>query len=304
MKGRLALNTRKWIRHGNYKIEFVEYRSYIRPVSDSGHVFYDFNELQQKKGKRKPNTLVVSLLNLDTSDDADILDFVNRFGLLGLLKYKYLEPYKVEIEERTHYFVPERNSTYMIDSRSVADNYLVDPYDYEREGFYKVRETMSEPIIEFIEAVKEFQYYVKFMYSYELATEGHKGPLEDNSVEDRYNNDRGKTKAIRDAEKRAKASAITHLIKGNSGLIREVSNIGNGQWDFQWTFESLLHAAYFFFTEDLSKNMVMGECPRCSNLFLSSVKAKKFCSRKCEDAARKAKSRKKKKEGSNNGRNN
>ncbi|WP_298199576.1 hypothetical protein [Desulfosporosinus sp.] len=235
----------KWTRCGEYKIEQVKtdrgLRSYIRPVPDSGFIKYDFMDVHRKQGSRRmgENTIVPSLVNLDTSNEKAILNFVNQFGLLGLLPYNYLEPMLLELgTERKLIFIPERRGKNIADVSEVEREYL---FALNGRNYTDLIHSVSEPLEEFKKAVLRFQ--------------------------DLNNH----------------VSAV--------GLNRGIAVNDNGEWILEWSFDSLLSAAYFFLDECLLSNFWIGTCPRCSKYFLSSVKTQNYCSRRCDDAERKAKSR-------------
>lgn len=287
------LNWEKWVRCGEYRIENVAGKEYIRPVPESGHIYYDINDLQIKKGSRKPdeNYLLQSILNLDTSNNQAILDFVNNFGLLGILQHRYLEPQSIIINDKECYFVPERDGNTLKEVNEVAKIYLLDLDEYINNGYYTIKRTMSEPLDEFKMAVNEFQEIGRFVSAIKRAEEGISGPLRVLLKK----NEHFKEYADKDIERilpMVKHYVFLGLIEGNRGINRTVLPFVEGKWQIRWNFDSLLSATYFFLTQDLAGNYWLGECKRCAKLFLSSVGKQEYCTRKCEDAERKARSRK------------
>lgn len=303
MKDKRQLNWDKWIRCGEYRIENIGGRDYIRPVPESNYIPYDVNNLQRRKGSRKPdeNNLVHSLLTMDTSNNLAILDFANRFGLLGLLQHKYLEPQLALINGEECYFVPERDGDTLGDVEEISRIYRLDVDEFINDGHYKAKRTMSEPLEEFKEEVSDFQLTARFVKDIKKAEEGISGPLRAllRSSEDLKDDAKKDTSDLIIV---AKHITMVRLSYGNRGISRTVGQGEDGKWQIHWTFGSLLSAAYFFLTQDLAGNFWLGECPRCSNLYLSSVGSQVFCSRKCEDATRKANARKKRTEVQTNGR--
>lgn len=292
-KEKKDLKWEKWGRAGKYYIDTVKGRQYIRPVLDTGYALYDFSILEgEKSGKRaNENYIVLSILNLDTSNHSEILKFVDRFGLLGLLQHKYLEPKVAILNGHEQYLVPERigESLYSVDE--IAQNYLIDANEFKETGFYFVRRTMSESLDEFIDAINKFQNIGKYAYAIKKAEQGASGPLrtlflKEPSLQELANED---IKRILPA---AKTYIHLELTEGDLGLSRTVIQLEE-TWEVKWGFISLLSAAYYFFIQDMGGHYRLDECPRCSRLFLSAVSTRLFCSRKCEDATRKAEKRRK-----------
>lgn len=292
MEKRKQLNLEKWGHAGKYSIETVNGKEYIRPVSESGYIYYDFNILNdEKSGKRaNENYIVLAMLNLDTSNNKEILKFVDRFGLLGLLQHKYLEPMVATIKGEEHYLVPERNGTLLHPTDEIAKKYLINENDFREAGFYFARNTMSEPLDEFVDTINEFQTAVKWAYAIKKAEQGISGPLRSLFLKDPYLQEHA-TKDMKRIIPMAKHYLSIALTDGDLGLNRTVVQIGE-TWDAKWGFTSLLSAAYFLFTQDMGGHYRLDECPRCGRLFLSAVSTRMFCSRKCEDANRKTKKRK------------
>ncbi|OPX85729.1 hypothetical protein [Pelotomaculum sp. PtaB.Bin117] len=291
------LKWEKWGRSGEYCIKKIKDREYICPIPDSGYITYDIDTLLEEKSGKKANEnyLVLSILNLDTSKKEAVIDFVSRFGLLGLLPHKYLEPQLAVIDGNKYYLVPERNGCDLHHVEEVAQNYLINVEDFINTGFYSIRKNMSEPLDEFIEAIQEFQNVAKWVYAIKKAEEGIGAPLRALFIKEPSLAEISK-KDIRDMLPPAKLLLHMLLTGGNQGLSRSVIQAGKETWQIRLGFESLLSAAYYFFTQDLAGRYRLDQCKRCNKLFMTSVKKRKFCSRKCEDAKRKADSRSGKKE--------
>lgn len=297
MEKRKNLKWEKWGHAGEYSIEIIKGKKYIRPVTDSGYILYDFSSLEEEKSGKSANQnyIVLSMLNLDTSNESEILNFVNRFGLLGLLQHKYLEPKIALINGQKYHLVPERNGELLYSADEIAKKYLIDPDDFKETGFYLIKNKMSEPLDEFVEAIIEFQNVGRYAYAIKKAEQNISGPLRTlflkvPDFQERANED------IKRILPMAKHYVHLLLTDGDLGLSRSIIQIGK-TWEYKWGFTSLLSAAYFFFSQDMGGNYRLDECPRCSKLFLSTVSTRLYCSRKCEDAARKTESRKKEKEG-------
>jgi hypothetical protein len=298
-----AMLFHKWTRCGEYKIEQVKtdqgLRSYIRPVPDSGFIRYDIVATQRKKGSRKveENTLVLSLLNMDTKSEESILNFVNRFGLLGLLTHNYLDPMfppmgsKDDTELR---LVPERNGVTMVHDWQVEEQYL---FSYKGMAYKDLLQQVSEPLEEFKKAVIDFQEARDWIYAINRCTRGEgSSPLREKFKKDKYRKNYGEVASTAtNSELIGKASMlVSFLLAGEfTNLTREIIP-GDDQepWVTRWGFDSLLSAAYFFLSEYMLSNFWIGKCPRCGKHYISSVKTQGYCSRKCDDAERKAKSRK------------
>ena len=295
MEKRKNLKWEKWGRAGKYLIETIQGKQYIRPVPESGYLYYDFNVLQDEKtGKRaSENYIVLAILNLDTSNNAEILKFVSRFGLLGLLQYKYHEP-RVDITDNKYiYYLPERNGGLLCHADEIAKNYLIECDKFNDIGFYNIEKTMSEPLNEFVDAINAFKSIGKYVYSIKKAEMGISGPLRALFLKDFAEYINEDIKVIIRIAKLHLHMSLTESDLCVSRVFGELEEI----WEPRWGFASLLSAAYFFFVQDMSGHYRLDECPRCSNLFLSSVRTRMFCSRKCEDATRKAESRKKDRKG-------
>lgn len=297
MEKRKDLKWATWGRAGKYLIEAINGRQYIRPDPDTGYVLYDFSSLLDEKNKKRANEnyIVLSILNLDTSNNTDILNFVNRFGLLGLLQHKYLEPQVAVIDGQEHYLVPERNGVLLHSIDEIAQNYLINANDFKEAGFYFAKSTMSEPLDEFMDAIEEFQTIGKYAYAIKKAEQKTGGPLRALFMKNPDFKERAK-EDIRRILPMAKHYVHMVLADGDLDISRTIVQIGE-TWETKWGFTSLLSAVYFFFVQDMGGHYRLDECPRCKTLFLSSVKTRLFCSRKCEDATRKAESRKKETEG-------
>ena len=295
--GKDKINWEKWMRCGEYRIESIKGEEFIRPIPDTGYIFYNISDVQRTKGSRKAdeNYLVQYLLGLDVSNNQAILEFVNRFGLLGLLQHKYLEPQSIIIDGVERYFVPERDGDTLHEVDEIAQNYLLDLDQYLHEGYYKVLRTMSEPLNEFKKEVIEFQQIARFVSAIKKANEGISGPLRA-LCKQNVNFKNSADKDIKWLIPMANTYVHIFLPTWNRGVNRRIIPGGNGNWQILWGFDSLLSATHFFYTQDLAGNYWLGECPRCAKLFLSSVGGQIYCSRKCEDAARKADARKKAKE--------
>jgi len=239
-------------------------------------------------------------LNLDLSNNEEILKFVGRFGLLGLLQHKYYERRIAIINGQEQYFVPERKGDFLLPVYEIAQNYLLDIKEFKKTGSFLMRKTMSEPLDEFIHAVEEFQDTGKFAYAikkaeHEKSFQLRKLFLQTPDLAEFANREKEEILRI------AKSYVHIALLDGANSINRIVLPVGGEKWQTKWSFESLLGAAYFFLTQDLCGSYRLDECPRCGKLFLSSVSKRQFCSRKCEDATRKAESRRKAKEVKQNG---
>jgi hypothetical protein len=294
LEKRKRLKWEKWGRAGKHFIETVNGKQYIRPIPESGYIYYDFSILQDdKSGKRaNQNYIVLAILNLDTSNNKEILKFVDRFGLLGILQYKYLEPRYAFIDDKYISYMPERNGPALCPTKEIEKNYLVDLTTFS-DSFYSIGETLSEPLDEFIDAINIFKSLGNYVYSIKKAEMGISGPLRALVSKDFSDI------ANKDIDVQIR-SAIIHLqisLTDSDLSMTRVFGSLEEIWEPYWCFASLLSAAYHFFIQDMSGHYRLDVCPRCSKLFLSAVSTRIFCSRKCEDATRKADSRKKDKEG-------
>lgn len=290
----------QWILCGKYQLENINGKEYIRPVNEEGFIRKDFFRLQREKSNRSPDDdyLVTALLNIDTANKQDILDFVNTYGLLGLLQHKYLEHQSVLVNGDEYFFVPERDGDKLHDVTEIVENYLLDFDDFIMEGFFKTRRTMSEPLEEFIDAVHRFQGLARYLHAIERAETGRDKYLRELLRQDDHLKEYAE-KELATILPMSKTYASLSLLEGNITINKRLLFPGDQKrWRSQWSFVSLLSAAYFFLTEDLENNFWIGVCPRCHKYYLSSVGSKIYCSRKCEDANRKAKERKKKGKGS------
>ena len=298
---------RKWVRCGEYEIKQIKFNGsvagpYICPVSDSGFIKYDIEGTQIKRGSRKveENSLVVSLLNLDTSSEKAIKNFVNQFGLLGLLSYNYLEPMRLPAgygNESDELFVPERRGISMARAEDVGNRYLI-PFERMTSSYDDLIHLTSESLEEFIKAVKDFQEVGKWVSAInKCAKNGECGQLRYLMRSPKYERYyKEASKSASNIELIEKASTKVSFMLDRSGITREIVPGAEEPWVAVWSFDSLLSAAYFFLSEYMLSNFWIGECPRCGKHFLSSVKHQNYCSRKCDDATRKANSRKAKQE--------
>ncbi|MCO5384630.1 MAG: hypothetical protein NHB14_01510 [Desulfosporosinus sp.] len=303
---RAPLKFRKWVRCGEYTIEQIKFNGwvsgpYICPVPDSGFIRYDIEGTQINRGSRKveENTLVLSLLNLNTSSEEAIKNFVNQFGLLGLLSYNYLEPMYLPVgfNDSEKLLIPERRGLSMARVEDVANQYLVPP-ELMASRYDDLIHLVSESQEEFTNAVKDFQEVGKWISAInKCAKSGKSGPLRSlmmSAKYERYYKEAAENAS--DPELIEKASMKVSFLLESSGITREIVPGDQEPWIAVWSFDSLLSAAYFFLSEYMLSNFWIGECPRCGKHFLSSVKTQNYCSRKCDDAERKAKSRQAQKE--------
>ncbi|WP_298202116.1 hypothetical protein [Desulfosporosinus sp.] len=300
---RAPLKFRKWVRCGEYKIEQIKFNGwvsgpYICPVPDSGFIRYDIEGTQIDRGSRKveENTLVLSLLNLDTSSEKAIINFVNQFGLLGLLSYKYLEPMFLPAgfdSDSEKLLIPERRGMSMARVEDVANQYLI-PLERMTSRYDDLIHLISEDQVEFTKAVKDFQEVGKWVSAInKCAKSGKSGPLRSLMMSAKYKKYyKEAAETASDPELIEKASMKVSFLLESSGITREIGPGDQEPWVAIWSFDSLLSAAYFFLSEYMLSNFWIGECPRCGKHFLSSVKTQNYCSRKCDDATRKAISRK------------
>lgn len=311
-----AMDFTKWTRCGEYNIESVSVnglaKMYIRPVPWSGYIRYDVADNHRKQGSRKvdENNLVQSLLNLNTSDEQEIIKFVNQFGLLGLLPCKYLEPMSPpEGYENLSkpWLIPKRDGTGIVLPEEIEETYLFSftnlPMSWKR-GYGRVIHMTSEPLDEFVEAVKKFQEVGTWITIINKCAKSEATqPLRSLflKIDSADYKDLAKNGEKSELIKAA-AGVVAIWIQMNSSEIKRVIVPGDQDqpWIVKWEFDSLLGAAYFFLSEYMLSNFWIGQCDRCGRHFISSIKTQGYCSRKCEDAVRKARSRKAKEEQNDN----
>jgi hypothetical protein len=265
---------------------------YIRPVPESGHIFYDFAELGRKRGARKAEkTYIVQwLLNLDTSKNEEILNFVNHFGLLGLLQHYYGEIAAVTLEGKTPlHFAHKPGGFLLINAQQVADLYLISLEDF-LDNDRRQKAFASEPLIVFKKEVEEFQKVGELAHRIHKAALGSGWPL------------RGWFSAGGMKELAEAADNETLLSEARKRLCESVNRKiqymrwvlapgEEGRWSEHTGFDSLISVVYYLLAKDIESNFWCGRCERCNGFFLSSVGSQRHCTRQCEDAARKAKKR-------------
>lgn len=303
MRDRKDFEFFKWGKCGGYYIESIEGRDYIRPDLNSGFILVDVAQYGRQRSSRRveENTLVYSLLNLDVGNREAILNFVNQFGFLGLLQHKYLKPMYAppgtDAGSVHPTIVPERLGYITHRFDSIAKIYLLEPEVYQQKSRFEVIKNMSEPLEDFIEEVQDFQKLGKWIAATNACVKkGRSAPLRGlMKSEERFENV-ASTADNEDLAERAAFDIAYRLQDKSQGLTRIVVPGEGGTWKIKWGFESLLDAAYYFLSEDMVSHFWIGNCPRCGKHFLSSVGSKEYCSRRCEDAARKAEYRKQKKQ--------
>lgn len=293
-----GLKWSQWFRCGKYVIEKVSRPDwpdieYIRPIPESGHIFYDFEELRRNRGSRKADRdyVVQRLLNLDTSSNEEILKFVSSFGLLGLLQHYYGEIAAVTLEGKMPlHFAHKPGGFLLINAQQVADLYLISLEEF-LDNERRLKAFASEPLIVFKREVEEFQRVGELAYRIHKCTQGSNWPLRGwfsaNGMKEFAETADNET-LLREARKR-----LTELINRKLQYIRWTFAPGDdGQWSEQMGFDSLISAVYYLFAQDIKSRFWFGKCDRCNDFFLSSVGSQRHCTRQCEDAARKAKKRK------------
>jgi hypothetical protein len=291
-----------WARCGKYEIKMLNDRAYISPAPDSGYIRYNLIDKLRKKSSRKveENNLVHALMNLNISNEQSILDFVNEFGLLGLLPYKYLVPMypPVGVEnELKRWMVPARRGHEIVSTEEIEARYLFS-FEDKHHGYSDFIEKLFEPLDEFIEAVTEFQEVKKLISSIDKCSKrGVSEPLRAMLMNDEHYKEMALNATNPELINTAMMLVSFRIVDSCSGITRTIipSQTNPPKWIVKWDFDSLLSAAYFFLSEYMLSNFWMGQCSRCGAHYLSSVSTQGYCSRKCEDADRKAKSRETKK---------
>jgi hypothetical protein len=303
---RQSLQWERWIRCGEYEIKKIGENEYITPVRESGFIRYSMEGLWRKKGSRKPdeNYIVQRLLNLDTSNRESIIEFVNQFGLLGIMQHDYQYAGTSHEAGKEHHFVSMREHEHELNLlNDVADLFQISIDEYVN-GDYRSMPLWSEPLSHFIQKVKAYQstgHMIAAMNKCVKDKQG--GPLRKVFLERNIPLHKEWAHKLNDEELISKAAMlISDDINSNINHVnRQIQPEPGGKWRETWGFESLLSAVYFLLSQDLTGNYWIGQCLKCGNYFISSVGSQIHCSRKCEDAARKAKSREKLKEGKDNG---
>ncbi len=288
----------RWFRCGKYVIEKVSRTDwpdveYIRPVPESGHIFYDFADLGRKRGSRKAEkTYIVQwLLNLDTSKNDEILDFVNHFGLLGLLQHYYGEIAAVTLEGNTPlHFAHKPGGFLLINAQQVADLYLISLEDF-LDNERRQKAFASEPLIVFKKEVEEFQKVGELVHRIYKAAFGSYWPLRgwfSASGMKEFAETADNEKLLAEARKR-----LSESINRKIQYMRWMFAPGDGGgWSEHTGFDSLISMVYYLLAKDVESSFWFGRCERCNDFFLSSVGSQRHCTRQCEDAARKARKRK------------
>lgn len=294
---RQPLQWKRWIRSGEYVIKRINGIEYITPVPESGFILYSMEGLWRKKGSRKPdeNYLVQKLLNLDTSDLKAILDFTNQFGLLGLMQHNHSYAGRVEFEGGFRYFISHHKTGELGSVYELTDVYQISLDDYV-SGKYKYEPIWSEPLSAFVNHVTHYQKIGQYIVGLTKCQKQNKSsPLralllkEGTESFKKLATNGDKDEIVKDVSRYVGFEINRNI----SSIRRSILPDYTGKWSELWGFDSLLGAAYFLLSQDLAGNYWIGQCPRCNSYFISSVGTQIHCSRKCEDAARKAKSRKK-----------
>lgn len=287
----------------------------IRPVENSETRFYDINTLERARGSRRAdeNYLVHQLLNLNTEDNKAILNFVQNFGLLGLLQFNYLQPYARMLPMNTNsplvvgletsledleeplneWFCLCRDDKILVPAVEVVRKYNIEPNIFlDNYSIRKIKQTMCEPVEEFKQSIKDFQDIGLWLEAINAAEAGKPFNLIALMRKNEDFKDLTKTMGSDGLIIAAKHKLLIDLAHRVYGVNRIVT-AQNDKWIARWSFDSLLQAAYFFFSMDITNGCWVGICEneKCGKLYTSMAPEQIFCSPKCADAVRKRKAR-------------
>ncbi|MDU5081237.1 hypothetical protein [uncultured Tissierella sp.] len=253
-ENRLHSSKFKWYK-GNCKIDKIENLSVISPKKIE---FYT-PDIER---------VIINAANLDLSDDGNVLEFVNKYGLLGLASY-----YKKFFNADSGYPYPTHSKTYGIDEdwkiESMLDGNPNNPFFKE---YY-------EPLTHFKEAISNFQDVCRVISNnFHEATDiwDREVFIQPNSIGDK------------DLISMLWQNELRWIEKYNSTKLVVVNNLGKPT--FAIPVNSLLDYAYSALAWNIGNKKILKECKAyykkdskiCNKFYWDNGK-QKFCSKTCTD---------------------
>lgn len=184
--------------------------------------------------------------NIDLSDEKDIIEFVNKWGLLQLWKvnkYKYIRLTELGFVN----IPPEKENKGVFDGgRNYSIWFEFEEYKNKDLPYMKY---YCEPLSLFVEVIEKYQKFIKKI-----------GGIK-NNLGNKFNVD-------------------FNLKKSNP---IPYYNQKKEKWGFGWEYPSLYHGMYLFTYLDLVEGFEYRECAyeRCNNIFIPTNPKTIYCSKKC-----------------------
>lgn len=242
----------EWFR-SSYKLEKRGHIYYINSEEGSKVEKYSPNvdplEKQPQYPKEWKTMPHIHLARLDIRKPEEVLDFVNRWGLLGLWRVKgYSEwpwPRYKDPEEKPLYY--DRHFKVVF-----SEHYLKHGDLNNGKNYYLC---FQEPLPAFIDAAKEFQFMSNLL----------NGNADDKS----------------EAEE-----IISKYIKDIRPVVWYLTE-PKEQWSTHWDSPSLLHTCYLHIWMDLMALRKYRKCnhERCNSFFVVSRSDEEYCSYRCKNNA-------------------
>lgn len=280
---------------------FTEYElwaGYIRPAPGATLERYRiFDELPRRKGRKDPAGPHLELANLDMDDEAAILSWVRRYGLLGLLPHRLVQaefannvafvrgPTGWELRYKgVEWPLPAELDKYapaaLPPGRAVLADWLgrgVEVWgDHVFSDYFPDGPQDGYPLIltdafwyRYAEPIQEFKYFIEMFRRVLIAYAGFSTEREQITERDKL--------VFEWAREWIQANATVRLNTSfaDSPSARVISLIT----------PSLISTLATLVWLDWGGQRSVRTCARCGNLFVTSLRSKDYCSERCRKAA-------------------